>query len=209
MGDGGERDKGNAMTSYPGYVKEPEGYEIPDIYKPELFNAATNVLGGMSEEVLVALATTRKSPHDYGNMEELDDAGTSFNLAPQEVTATGCTNYLCTRNNNFSNRAQKGKFCVAEGDVGEVMVAAGGAEFWDAYESSSVTWWPNSVNGQERAHVIVKYEEDTAVVSITDVNLVGTMTVGAAFVPKSLNTAKLMWQAECDNKATSCNNAWV
>merc|ERR1719189_1298252 len=128
-------------------------------------------------------------------MEELDDAGTSFNLVPQEMMEVGCTNYLCTRN-NISNRAQKGKFCVAEGDVGEVMVSAAGAEWWDVYESSSVTWWANSVNGQERAHIIVKYEEDTSVVSVTDINLVGTMTVNAAYVPKSLNSPKFMWQAE-------------
>merc|ERR1719384_2673980 len=146
---------------------------------------------------------------DHGNMEELDDAGTSFQHRPVRMQKTGCTNYLCTRNNNFSNRAQKGKFCVAEGDVGEVMVSAAGAEFWDVYETSSVTWWPNSVNGQERAHIIVKYEEDTAVVSVTDVNLMGTMTVGAAFVPKSLNTATLMWQAECDSARTACQNPWV
>jgi len=204
--DEGLRDQGSAMVSYPGYVKQPDGYEIPDFLQPELNEQS---FGGIDEKYRVMLATGRMMLGDHGNMEELDDASTSYNLPPLKMNTVGCTNYLCTRNNNFSNRAQKGKFCVAEGDVGEVMVAAGGAEFWDAYESSSVTWWPNSVNGQERAHVIVKYEEDTAVVSITDVNLVGTMTVGAAFVPKSLNTAKLMWQAECDNKATSCNNAWV
>merc|ERR1719461_2519674 len=119
------------MTSYPGYVKRPEGYEIRDVYAAELYDADTKVLGGMSEEVLVALATTRKTPHDMGNMEELDDAGTSFNLAPQKVTQRGCTNYLCTRNNNFSNRAQKGKFCVAEAEVGEVAVSSEGQEWWD------------------------------------------------------------------------------
>merc|ERR1719189_2274626 len=35
------------------------------------------------------------------------------------------------------------------------------------------------------------------------------MTVGAAFVPKSLNSAKLMWQAECTTFRGECNNEWV
>merc|ERR1719493_279623 len=56
-------------------------------------------------------------------MEELDDAGASFSLAPQQATEIGCWNYVSTRNNNFSNRSQKGTLCVdegayASGDVG-------------------------------------------------------------------------------------------
>jgi len=204
--DEGLKDQGSAMTSYPGYVKRPDGYIIPDFLLPELNEAS---FGGISEDIRVKLATGRQMLGDHGNMEELDDASTSVNLPPQKMRTVGCTNYLCTRNNNFSNRAQKGKFCVAAGDVGEVMVGIGGAEWWDTNESTSVTWWPNSVaGGQERAHIIVKYEEDTAVVSVTDINLIGTMTVTTAYVPRSLNSAKLMWQAECATRASECENAW-
>merc|ERR1719436_1497370 len=35
------------------------------------------------------------------------------------------------------------------------------------------------------------------------------MTVTAAYVPKALNSAKLMWQAECSSRASSCDNEWV
>merc|ERR1719228_2280259 len=91
-------------------------------------------------------------------MEELDDAGTSFNMVPQKMETTGCNNYLCTRNNNFSNRAQKGKFCVSEGDVGEVTVSSAGAEWWDSNAASNVVFWENAVAGMERAHVIVHHD---------------------------------------------------
>jgi len=47
-----------------------------------------------------------------GEMSELDDAGTYFNLAPRKVTSKGIYHYMCTRNNNFSNRDQKGKVTV-------------------------------------------------------------------------------------------------
>ncbi len=45
-------------------------------------------------------------------MSELDDAGTYFDLGLQKVTEPGFYRYLCTRNNNFTNRSQKGLISV-------------------------------------------------------------------------------------------------
>ncbi|XP_074661734.1 protein DD3-3-like [Tubulanus polymorphus] len=48
--------------------------------------------------------------HQFGGeLSELDDAGTYFDLGPKKVTSTGTSYFMCTRNNNFSNRSQKGK----------------------------------------------------------------------------------------------------
>lgn len=44
-----------------------------------------------------------------GEMSELDDAGTYFDLGPKKITGIGTYHYMCTRNNNFSNRSQKGR----------------------------------------------------------------------------------------------------
>ncbi|XP_064604895.1 protein DD3-3-like isoform X2 [Liolophura sinensis] len=44
-----------------------------------------------------------------GDMSELDDAGTYFDLTPKKVTIAGTYNYMSTRNNNFSNRDHKGR----------------------------------------------------------------------------------------------------
>lgn len=50
-----------------------------------------------------------------GEMSELDDAGTYFDLAPKRIGGpTGSMYYMCTRNNNFSNRSQKGKIRVTD-----------------------------------------------------------------------------------------------
>ena len=35
-----------------------------------------------------------------------------FDLGPRKVTRSGTYFYMCTRNNNFSNRSQKGKIVV-------------------------------------------------------------------------------------------------
>ena len=48
-----------------------------------------------------------------GEMSELDDAGTYYDLGPRKVTQTGVYYYMCTRNNNFSNRSQKGKIVAS------------------------------------------------------------------------------------------------
>ena len=47
-------------------------------------------------------------------MSELDDAGTYFDLGPRKVTQRGTYHYMCTRNNNFTNRSQKGKVIVGD-----------------------------------------------------------------------------------------------
>jgi len=50
-----------------------------------------------------------------GELSELDDAGTYFNMLPHKITGPiGYFYYLCTRNNNFSNRSQKGKIVVTQ-----------------------------------------------------------------------------------------------
>ena len=45
-------------------------------------------------------------------MEELDDAGTYYNMGLRRITIAGMYNFMCTRNNNFSNRSQKGRFGI-------------------------------------------------------------------------------------------------
>ena len=51
-------------------------------------------------------------------MVDLDDAGTYFNLGLRQVTQVGTYYYVCTRNNNFSNRSQKGVVFVQDPSVG-------------------------------------------------------------------------------------------
>lgn len=44
----------------------------------------------------------------------LNKASTYFDLQPRKITQSGIYHYLCTRNNNFSNRNQKGKIVVSK-----------------------------------------------------------------------------------------------
>merc|ERR1712109_268577 len=73
---------GSLGNNYPAYVKRPENYALAAAMSscgsPE---EVATPMAGFSEETLASLATLRRQPNHkggYGNMEELDDAGTSF-----------------------------------------------------------------------------------------------------------------------------------
>jgi len=124
---------GSAANNYPAFVKQPDGYALPDITEITADGCrgpdhVAEPMGGIEMSQLEALATGRQhteSSTDYGNMEELDDEGTSVNILTK-VTKTGCWNYMGSRNNNFSNRSQKGKLCVDDGEYEQEDIGPNG-----------------------------------------------------------------------------------
>jgi hypothetical protein len=63
-----------------------------------------------------------------GEMSELDDAGTYYDLGPRKVTRPGTYYFMCSRNNNFSNRGQKGVIIVTETATSQKRIGwSGGA----------------------------------------------------------------------------------
>lgn len=61
-----------------------------------------------------------------GELSELDDAGTYFDLGPRNITRSGTVHYMCTRNNNFSNRSQKGRIVVVDYAAMSAQIGATG-----------------------------------------------------------------------------------
>jgi len=158
---------GAAANNYPAFVLNPSAYNIPQIYKGKpraLLNEAgeetgeteevicrqpdhyTPPIGGLTSDQAASLCTGRlmgKDNSDYGNMEELDDMGTAHTHEPMQVTETGCWNYVSTRNNNFSNRSQKGTLCVDRGefnsnDIGYMGGAMMTEDGWLAFPTGSL-----------------------------------------------------------------------
>jgi len=136
--DGAETDvngvitSGSLLNNYPSFVKNPEGYNLPN---PEVFRGCTKPdvvaepMAGFDRDVIAQLATGRRVHEeslDMGNMEELDDAAASFEMKPAVAKETGCWSYVSTRNNNFSNRSQKGILCVGTGDFQEDVAGSTG-----------------------------------------------------------------------------------
>lgn len=81
---------------------------------PEFVRNTTFI--GLTEKDLMDLALLT-SQQFRGEMSELDDAGTYFDLGPRKVTRGGTYHYMCTRNNNFSNRSQKGRIICSEAKI--------------------------------------------------------------------------------------------
>jgi len=209
----GQIDTGSSGTSYPSYVKQPDGYIIPAELQKDVQDASMGTLGGMSELQLSQLATGMANLAYMGNMEELDDAGTSFNLAPTKMTDKGCWNYMGTRNNNFSNRAQKGTLCVTKAATQDVYISTARTEINPDMVASQITIWPNSVEGPQNAHITVETKGTSDVVAISGMQLSddGTMTVQVGFSPTALTESQLVWQEPCsDNHVQNadCDNPW-
>ncbi len=82
-------------------------------YPKRLTSNGVNFLG-WDNAALIALATLSSPGGQFGgDMDEFDDAGTYFDMPPRQVNRVGIYNYMCSRNNNFSNRSQKGVIVVS------------------------------------------------------------------------------------------------
>jgi len=90
----------------------PEGNAKPSDYYGQY---GMNYPQNLTKEQILNFDFSEVSSLAYiqpGAGDELNEAGTYFDLGPQKVTSTGIYHYMSTRNNNFSNRSQKGKIIV-------------------------------------------------------------------------------------------------
>jgi len=154
-------------NNYPAFVQVPEGYNIPDLTKGKdriilnedgeevareevtcnRIDHYTAPMGGMTADEQSALCTGRQIGQqnlDYGDMEELDDMGTNLNLPPIQLSSVGCWGFVSTRNNNFSNRSEKGKLCVDEGQHYEEDIGSNGGavmteDGWVSFTQDTLT----------------------------------------------------------------------
>jgi len=77
--------------------------------KPQSIKKAQ--FGGLSEKELELLSVFYPLVKNK-SMKQLNDAPAHFDNTPKKMTKTGTFNFMCTRNNNFSNRSQKSTLVV-------------------------------------------------------------------------------------------------
>ena len=115
------------------YTEAPENNRITTVGTlgtniPKRLGVDLNFLG-WSNETLVQLATLSAPGGQFGgDMTEFDDAGTYFDMAPRMLGRIGVFNYMCTRNNNFSNRSQKGAIIVSLDRISSEVIGWNGGE---------------------------------------------------------------------------------
>jgi hypothetical protein len=122
---------GDLGNLYPDYVQWPEYKDdLPEWMPYAQERGKSPAMAGFNMDVLKALCTSRRNDNeelmDFGSMEELDDAGTTICMDPVKAEKEGLWNFLCTRNNNFSNRSQKGSLRVFNGAYTRATVDASG-----------------------------------------------------------------------------------
>ena len=142
---------------------------MPDYGLPEYYDFANkrgvtaSNIAGFDIETIQALCTTRRIDSegllDYGNMEELDDAGTTYCTEPVEVKAEGLWNFLCTRNNNFSNRSQKGSLLSSDSASENYAINSNG---YSSFDDS-----PQAGNAQIVIQSGMIDDSDTLLISVT------------------------------------------
>lgn len=97
-------DEGSLKSFGPGAVYGKYGVNYPA-------HVVNSSFLGLSQQDLLHLAFN--SPGQFGGeLSQLDDAGTYFDLGLRMVSQQGTYQYMCTRNNDFSNRDQKGRVTV-------------------------------------------------------------------------------------------------
>jgi len=104
---------GNSFRSYPGKV-----------------NGGFLGMSTFMQKKLAVLTTGGTGVGQYsGQDSQFDDAGTYYDLTPQQITVqNGVFNYMCTRNHDFTNRDQKGVIVVTQTDAQtEALGWAGGS----------------------------------------------------------------------------------
>merc|ERR1712136_344154 len=84
-------------------------------------------MGGFGNADRQKLATLRGVSTNGGELSELDDASPWASFGLLKVTMEGVFNYLCTRNNNFSNRSQKGRITSTSFQARSAEVTYSGA----------------------------------------------------------------------------------
>lgn len=181
ISDGGLKTHGHWGSSYPAKLDESE------------------FLGFSKEDRMrMALTINTEPMQTSGEMSELDDASTYFNLPPKQCTAAGIYHYLSTRNNNFSNRSQKGKIVCSDEKVISLTIGSTGGELegngWRIVVSA------NAVQQRTEMQMLVEAPEKAGLEGGSNVYIVSDFPKGSQvqinYEPESLKTPTVYIQAQ-------------
>lgn len=94
----------------------PEGNDVPFGPGPVFGHFGNNYPSSLSNTSFLDLSKTDLIQLSFLKLDnadkDLNNADPYFNLEPRQVMTVGTYHYVCTRNNDFSNRDQKGRISV-------------------------------------------------------------------------------------------------
>jgi len=143
-------------------------------------------------------------------MQQMDDEGTTFCIDPQLVQSNGYWNFICTRNNAFSNRDQKGTLNVQDstttsytiGNTGlsattdsegeaVVMVNPGMVSSGNTLNFEITTW----TNAGEDSTIVEVTGADGGTFSSSSLTSGGWIELWIPYTPRSLNTPDVYYSS--------------
>ncbi|KAK3753506.1 hypothetical protein QZH41_018003, partial [Actinostola sp. cb2023] len=107
---------------------------------------------GLEKRDLISLATLINAQYG-GEMSELDDAGTYFDLGPRSVTGTGTYHYMSSRNNNFSNRSQKGRIVLSDSAIYNSKIGINGGTIPFREPGEGITFKPKTLSQMQNIQI--------------------------------------------------------
>ena len=126
---------GHWSNDYPGFAN----VSFLGLAPADIAFLATGLASGVSNGVQMG-----------GSMAQMDDASTYFDLGPRAVSGSGTWYYMCTRNNDFSNRAQRAVITIDPAfqaiATQSFSVAGGRMSLGQAAPLVSVAMPPGAVN---------------------------------------------------------------
>jgi hypothetical protein len=138
---------------------------------------------GFDKLAMTRLAVLAAPSGVGGYDKQLNEAAPYYDLAVQKATAPGVYFYMCTRNNNFSNRDQKGRIIVNKHPFHEEYVDSRGGSV--QVNSNSVTVPAGLVSSLAKVRLTERAINDLRVTrvsgSFADQNLVESK-LGSGFV---------------------------
>ncbi|ETO05736.1 hypothetical protein RFI_31659 [Reticulomyxa filosa] len=213
---------GDLGNSYPAWLVEPEYAASEPKWYPyaQRRQVTKSAMGGLDIDTLSRLCTTRRVDQkyeqmDFGSMEEFDGAGTTTCIEPVQVTENGEWNFLCTRNNNFSNRSQKGTLIVSDSDTLLVAVTEKGGRFSNGAGSAIVVVPPGSVaTGQSLQFSVTTWYKpgsDSSIVQISgpdggafsssDLTQGGYIEIWIPYTAKGLNQPTVYYTSDLQSSS--------
>ena len=125
----------------------PDNIQMSDHGSPEYYDfgnkpgVTASYIARFDIETIQALCTTRRIDSqrllEYCNMKKLDDAGITYCTVRVEVKAAGLWNFLCTRNDNFSNRSQKSSLLLSDSASENYAINSRGYSSFDSSQAGN------------------------------------------------------------------------
>ncbi|XP_020892365.1 protein DD3-3 [Exaiptasia diaphana] len=137
-------------------LRYPKGKPKSNVYGqfggsyPEHFDRVSFL--GLKRNDLITLATLNNVQYG-GEMSELDDAGTYFDLGPRSITGTGTYHYMSSRNNNFSNRSQKGRIVLSDTALYTSKIGVNGGTIKFREPGEGITFKPKTLAQMQNIQV--------------------------------------------------------